>query len=70
METETQVMELLAESNEREETIQKGQNCLSNQDRTFCDLIYAILQDIPDSEDKDLMKLNIQQILIKKKRQR
>ena len=68
--TEAQVTELLAESNEKEETIQIGQNCLSNQDRIFCDLIYAILQDIPDSEDKDLLKLNIQQILIKKKHQR
>ena len=68
--TEAQVTELLAESNEKEETIQIGQKCLSNQDRIFCDLIYAILQDIPDSEDKDLMKLNIQQILIKKKHQR
>ena len=70
LETEAQVTELMAESNEKKETIQKGQNCLSNQDKIFCDLIYALLRDIPDSEDRDLMKLNIQQMLIKKKHQR
>ena len=69
METEDQVTELLVESNEKENNSERAKLFIE-QDMIFCDLIYAILQDIPDSEDKDLMKLNIQQIIIKRKYQR
>lgn len=69
LETEAQETELLVESNEKENNSERAKLFIE-QDMIFCDLIYAILQDIPDSEDKDLMKLNIQQIIIKRKHQR
>ena len=36
-----------------------------NADKIFCNLVYEILQQIPDCEDKDLLKISIQQMLIK-----